>query len=83
MSVRCTVYKSRRKPDTYLYLRADVEISALPTSVTGMLGELVHVLDLDLVPGRRLAREDADIVRANLASTGFHIQFPPGMVIGA
>lgn len=81
--MRCVVYKSRRKPDTFLYLRADLGAETLPPAVAAMLGELERVLDLDLVPGRTLAREDPEVVRANLAASGFHIQFPPGMVIGA
>ena len=35
------------------------------------------MLDVALTPERKLAREDADVVRENLAARGFHVQFPP------
>lgn len=76
--MRCVVYKSSRRADTFLYLRADLEPGDLPVAMAAVLGELKRVIELDLVPGRTLAREDPAVVRANLASSGFHIQFPPG-----
>ena len=41
------------------------------------LGELAFVLEVTLSPERKLAREDIAVVRQNLASQGFHLQFPP------
>ncbi len=73
------VYKSLKKADTYLYLAARDDFSRLPEPLRLQLGKLEFVLDVDLVPGRKLAREDADVVRGNLASRGFHLQFPPTM----
>jgi len=73
------VYKSLKKADTYLYLAARDDFSRLPEPLRLQLGKLEFVLDVDLVPGRKLAQEDPDVVRANLASRGFHLQFPPTM----
>jgi uncharacterized protein YcgL (UPF0745 family) len=73
------VYKSLKKVDTYLYLAARDDVSRLPEPLRLQLGKLQFVLDVDLVPGRKLAREDADVVRTNLASRGFHLQYPPRM----
>ena len=44
---------------------------------TLQLGALTFVLDVALTADRKLAREDAAVVRTNLAAQGFHIQFPP------
>ena len=41
------------------------------------LGNLQFVMELALTPERRLAREDAQVVRNNLSARGFHLQFPP------
>lgn len=71
------VYKSLRKADTYVYLAARDDFMRLPEPLRAQLGALQFVLDVALVPGRRLAREDADVVRGNLAGRGFHVQFPP------
>jgi uncharacterized protein YcgL (UPF0745 family) len=70
------VYKSLRKPDTYLYLRERDAFGLLPEPVLAPLGRLEFVLELELAPGRKLARADAAVVRANLETQGFHLQFP-------
>ncbi|MDH5835182.1 YcgL domain-containing protein [Luteimonas kalidii] len=74
------VYKSQRKAETYVYLAARDAFDRLPEPLRTQLGPLEFVLDVALTPGRRLAREDAGDVRANLAARGFHLQFPPGRV---
>lgn len=71
------VYKSLRKPETYLYLREKDAFTLVPEAVRAPLGALAFVLSVDLVPGRKLARVDADTVRHNLVDRGFHLQVPP------
>lgn len=71
------VYKSQRKADTYVYLAARDDFERLPEPLRGRLGALTFVLDVALTPDRRLARENPEEVRANLAARGFHLQFPP------
>lgn len=75
------VYKSQRKDDTYVYLAARDDFSPLPDTLLAQLGPFRFVLDVALTPGRRLAREDADAVRGNLAARGFHLQMPPAAAI--
>jgi uncharacterized protein YcgL (UPF0745 family) len=71
------VYKSQRKADTYVYLAARDDFERLPEALRTQLGPLQFVLDVALTAERKLAREDADTVRENLAVRGFHLQFPP------
>ena len=71
------VYKSLKKADTYLSLAKRDDFAGLPEPLRTQLGTLQFVLEVDLVPERRLARENPEVVRANLASRGFHLQFPP------
>jgi uncharacterized protein YcgL (UPF0745 family) len=71
------VYKSLEKADTYVYLAARDGFARLPGPLRTRLGRLAFVLDVELSPGRKLAREDVDAVRGNLAARGFHLQFPP------
>ena len=70
------VYKSLRKPDTYLYLRERDAFALLPEPVLAPLGQLAFVMELALTPERKLARVDAAVVRRNLVEQGFHLQFP-------
>lgn len=71
------VYKSPKRADTYVYLAARDDFTRLPEPLRSQLGALQFVLEVALTPGRKLAREDAAVVRGNLALRGFHLQFPP------
>ena len=73
------VYKSLKKADTYLYLATREDFGCLPEPLRTQLGPLRFVLDVDLAPGRKLAQQDPEVVRTNLAMRGFHLQFPPTM----
>ncbi len=76
-TMQCFVYKSRRKADTYLFLREDGGFAVLPADLAERLGELVFVIEIELSPQRQLAREDVVTVMANLAGRGWHLQLPP------
>ncbi|MCR6663154.1 MAG: YcgL domain-containing protein [Luteimonas sp.] len=71
------VYKSQRKADTFVYLAERDGFTRLPETLRTQLGALVFVLDVALTPDRKLARENPEEVRRNLAARGFHLQFPP------
>lgn len=73
----CHVYRSESRPDTYVWLRERDAFALLPPALAQRLGTLVHVMQLELEPGRRLARADASVVLVNLAEHGFHLQLPP------
>lgn len=71
------VYKSLRKDDTYVFLAARDAFDRIPAGVRETLGRLELVLEVDLYPGRRLARADAGTVMEALSTRGFHLQVPP------
>lgn len=71
------VYKSRRKPDTYVYLRERDAFDLIPDPLRATLGALDFVVDFPMGPQRKLAQADPAEVSANLAERGFHLQFPP------
>jgi uncharacterized protein YcgL (UPF0745 family) len=73
----CFVYKSPRKSDTYVYLRERDGFGVLPEALTATLGTLVFVMELELSPTRKLAREDTAKVIESLCERGFHLQLPP------
>ncbi len=75
--MQCFVYKSRRKADTYVYLRARDDFAALPPSIGEALGALAFVVQFELTQERKLARESAAVVIENLSQRGFHLQLPP------
>ncbi|RYD15897.1 MAG: YcgL domain-containing protein [Lysobacteraceae bacterium] len=75
--MQCFVYRSSARADTYVFLRGRDDSGVLPRELAAALGPLVFVLELELVPGRRLARIGADELRDALVERGFHVQFPP------
>jgi len=75
--MECYVYKSRRRADTYLYLREHDAFGAVPQPVRAVLEPFEFVLQVTLDPGRQLARVDAAQLRATLAERGWFVQHPP------
>ncbi|HRD64819.1 MAG TPA: YcgL domain-containing protein [Candidatus Competibacter sp.] len=74
--MQCAIYKSRKKQDTYLYLAAKEDFSRVPEPLLQLIGQPVHVMDLELSPDRKLAQEDAAEVLHNLRERGWHLQMP-------
>ena len=75
--MRVFVYKSQKKPDTYLYLGICDGFDRVPDHIQAPLRPWLAALEFDLTEGRRLARLDADVLRRNLSEHGFYLQFPP------
>ncbi|MBE2210460.1 MAG: YcgL domain-containing protein [Xanthomonadaceae bacterium] len=73
------VYKSRKRADTYVFLTGRDDFTRLPEPLRTQLGPLTFVLEVELTPERKLARESAAEVMANLTARGFHLQFPPSL----
>ncbi|MCH8537114.1 MAG: YcgL domain-containing protein [Alkalimonas sp.] len=73
----CTVYKSPKKEQTYLFMKQRDDFSAVPENLLQTFGtpELVTILDLN----RRtsLAQSDLTKVRAALDEQGYYLQLPP------
>lgn len=74
--MRCYVYRSSRKLDTYVYLPKKDDFEDIPDSLMRVFGEPEYALEFDLTPERKLAQEDAGEVLANIEERGFHLQMP-------
>ncbi len=75
--MQCYIYKSLKKDQLYLYLDAKDDFSAVPEALFNNLGKLEFVMELELTPERKLAKEDAAKVIASLKSKRFFVQMPP------
>ena len=75
--MKCSVWKSPGKEFTYVYLAEGQNFDDLPIALRKAFGEPERVMDLDLSAGRKLAYEDIEQVRHNLAEQGYHLQLPP------
>lgn len=74
--MRCSIYKGRKKADTYLYVEREDDFSRVPEALLTLLGPLQHVMNLELTRGRSLAQADPEQVRRLLREQGYYIQLP-------
>ena len=76
----CFIYKSLKKEELYLYLDKQDDFSALPEALLQTVGKLEFVMELELTPERKLAREKSAKVLAGLQEKGFFMQLPPTLL---
>ncbi|ACO79452.1 hypothetical protein AvCA_32960 [Azotobacter vinelandii CA] len=77
MKCICSIYKSPRRREMYLYVAKKDALSRVPEGLLAAFGTPQHAFDLVLMPERRLAREDIHKVLENLEKQGYHLQMPP------
>ena len=75
--INCHIYRCAKKDEMYLYIHESKTKEDLPEELIAMVKELTHVIDLELTPERKLAREDVNVVMKNLEEKGYHLQLPP------
>lgn len=73
----CSIYKSPRKNEMYLYVDKREALERVPESLLAVFGAPLHTFDLVLSPERKLAREDIAQVLENIEKQGYHLQMPP------
>jgi uncharacterized protein YcgL (UPF0745 family) len=71
-----SVFRSVKKPDTYLFVRRGQVWGELPESLQGIFGSPVHAMDLIMTPERKLARTDGKAVLEAISDKGFFLQMP-------
>jgi len=71
------IYKSLKKDELYLYLQKKDDFSALPEPLLNSFGKIEFVMELEITPERKLAREDVNKVLLGLQEKGFFVQMPP------
>lgn len=77
MHVICSIYRSSKKDEMYLYVDKRKGLEVVPEALTQQFGTPIHVLDMLLRPERTLARVDMAKVRKALAEQGWFLQLPP------
>lgn len=76
--MKAYIYKSRKKDELYLYISSKDDFSSVPQSLYDSMGkEPNFVMEIDLSPERKLARENVEKVIENLENQGYHVQIPP------
>lgn len=73
----CSVYKSSKKKEMYIYVDRNFKLEEMPEALKGVFGEPIHVLDMVLTPEKKLARVTAEKVLAAIEEKDFYLQMPP------
>lgn len=71
------IYKSPKKPETFLYLPKRDDFSKVPEALLEMFGKPQFVIMLNLATKQKLALADLSKVQDELLSTGYYLQLPP------
>jgi uncharacterized protein YcgL (UPF0745 family) len=74
--MQCYIYKSSKKQNLYLYIQNKDDFSSVPEALFNSLGKLELIIELDLTPERKLAKEDPVKVIASLNQKGYFLQLP-------
>ena len=77
VSLHCWVYRSSRRDELYVYLRAKEDFDRLPEALLALLGTPELVMDLVLHKDRKLARAHVPKVMEELRTRGYYLQMPP------
>lgn len=79
---RCWIYRGVRRGDMYLYLAKKDGFEVAPKALIEKMGRLRLVMELELSPGRKLARANVDEVMKSLEHKGYYLQLPPADMPG-
>lgn len=78
--MQCYVYKGNKKEDHFLYLPAEFDADsppdAVPQGLLDILGDMLFVIEFNLVETRDLPNADAKQVITALTERGFYVQVP-------
>ena len=77
MKVICSVYKSPKKSEMYLYVDKKEGLSRVPEALLEMFGKPIDAMTLLVTPQKKLARVDADKLLQELRDKGYYLQMPP------
>lgn len=71
------IYKSPKKPETYLYVMRRDDFGQVPAALLETFGQPQLVTVLDLASRTTLAGADLAKVRQMLTEHGYYLQLPP------
>ncbi|QUM80743.1 MULTISPECIES: YcgL domain-containing protein [unclassified Moritella] len=73
----CSIYKTNKKEEMYLFISRRDDFSQVPETLLGMFGQPKLVVTMNLTETRKLPFADTKKVLDNLTTTGFYLQMPP------
>lgn len=75
--MKCFVYKSIKKTDSYIYISKKDNFEVIPEQLLLIFGKPEFALEFELTEDRKLAAVDAKQVLESLSEQGYYLQMPP------
>ncbi|OOF48408.1 hypothetical protein BKK54_11005 [Rodentibacter genomosp. 1] len=72
----CAIYRSRKKPGSYLYIQKRDDFSAVPSMLLAHFGKPELVMMFNLAGNQSLRHADKYDVKEKILSQGFYLQIP-------
>lgn len=72
----CSVYKSNKKVDYYLFVQKEEKFGRVPEALLNMLGNLEFVMDVNLNEREKLSQADPKEVKELISDQGYFLQMP-------
>ena len=79
-AIHVSAFKSPKKDELYLFVPQEDGLEKLPKELLVMFGEPKHVIDFELTPEKKLAREESTVVLESIQNKGYFMQMPPSEV---
>ena len=76
-SIDVDIFKTARRPDTFLFLPKDLAESEWPEGLSSLFVSPEKIMTLALTPEQPLAAQPAALVMAEIRSRGYFLQLPP------
>lgn len=74
--IKCDVYKSVKKDETYVFIPTSASLSELPDELLKVLGQAEMIMALELTAEKKMARGTASVIMESIEEQGFHLQMP-------
>ncbi|MGH1536848.1 MAG: YcgL domain-containing protein [Gammaproteobacteria bacterium] len=74
--MKCFVYKSIRKEESYLYISEKDNFQRIPEQLLLLFGQPEFTFEFELTKDRKLAVADANQVMQSLDEQGYYLQMP-------
>ena len=74
--MKCFVYKSLEKMDTYIYINQKDNFEKIPHKLLQLFGKLEFAIEFELTVKRKLAFADTNLVIKSLNEQGYYLQMP-------
>ena len=74
--MNCSVYKSSKKPDYYLFVEQEEKFERVPETLLAMLGNLEFVMTINLDEREKLSQVEPKEVKQLITEQGYFLQMP-------